>query len=411
MITFDGTLFHLRTRATSYVLRVSEGLLLHAYWGPALRQPDVLHLGIRRDGAFAPTFTLDGATVSLDSLLREYPDHGRGDFRAPAFEVEGPDGSGVSCFRYVRHTIHPGKPPLAGLPATYIEAPEEAETLEILLRDEWTGIEIILTYSVFDSYDAITRSVRFTNAGPAPVRLLRALSASVDLPESEFNFLQLSGASARERHILSQPLRSGIQSVESRRGASSHQQSPFIALLEPSATEDRGRVYGFSLVYSGNFLAQAEVDQFSQTRVAIGINPFHFTWRLEPGESFQTPEAVLVFSNEGLGGLSHRYHRLYRQRLCRGVWRDKARPILINNWEATYFDFNAEKIEAIADTAARLGIELFVLDDGWFASATTTDPRSVTGSPTSKNFPRDWPTSSGGSTPRGWNLASGSSQK
>ncbi len=391
MINFDGTLFHLRTRGTSYVLRVLDGHLLHAYWGSSLRQPEVLHLGVKRDGSFAPIFTLDGETVSLDSLLREYPDYGRGDFRSPAFEVEGSDGTTVSCFRYVKHAIQQGKAPLAGLPATYVEAPEEAETLEILLCDELTGIEIILSYSVFESFDAITRSARFVNAGAAPVRLLRALSASVDFPEADFDFLQLSGASARERHIVRQPLRSGVQSVESRRGASSHQQSPFVALLEPSATEDRGRVYGLSLVYSGNFLAQAEVDQLSQTRVAIGINPFNFTWRLNPGESFQTPEVVLIFSNEGLGGLSQRYHRLYRQRLCRGVWRDKIRPILINNWEATYFNVNAEKIEAIADTAAQLGIELFVLDDGWFGKR--DDDRSSLGdwTPNLKKLPSGLP--------------------
>ena len=366
MITFDGSVFHLRSRATSYVLQVGPtGQLLHAYWGPALHEPEVLHLYIGHGVAFSPDLVA-GTPDSLDTLPREYPDYGHGDFRSPAFQIQGPDGSTVSRFGYVSHTTQPGKPALAGLPATYAETPEEAETLEVLLRDDLAGVEVTLSYTVFEKLDVITRSARFANAGNAPVRLLRALSASLDLPGSDYDLLQLSGAWARERHIHRTPLRPGIQSIESSRGASSHQQSPFIALLDPAATEETGRVYGLSLVYSGNFLAQVEVDQLSNARVEIGINPFDFSWLLEPGQSFQTPEVVLVFSNEGLAGLSHRFHRLYRTRLCRGVWRDKVRPILINNWEATYFNFDAEKIEAIADMAGKVGIELFVLDDGWF---------------------------------------------
>ncbi|XHR28589.1 MAG: alpha-galactosidase [Chthoniobacteraceae bacterium] len=369
MITFKDSTFHLRSQATSYVLAVAaSGELVHAYWGAALREPEVLHRLNPHDVAFSPRLLQDrdGLIFSLDTAPREYPDYGRGDYRAPAFQVQAADGSTLSTFRYVSHSIRPGKPALEGLPATYVEADAEADTLEILLRDALTGVEATLSYTVFNELDAITRSARFSNTGSQPVRLLRALSASVDLPEAGFELLQLSGAWARERHVARTPLRPGTQSLESRRGASSHQQNPFIALLDPSTTEDTGRVYGLNLVYSGNFLAQAEVDQLDTTRVSIGINPFDFSWLLEPGESFQTPEAVLVFSSEGLNGLSQRYHRLYRTRLCRGPWRDKVRPILINNWEATYFEFNAEKIEAIASTAGDLGIELFVLDDGWF---------------------------------------------
>ncbi len=369
MITFKDSTFHLRSQATSYVLAIAaSGELVHAYWGAALREPEVLHRFNPHDIAFAPRLLQDRDDLifSLDTTPREYPDYGRGDFRSPAIQVQTADGSTISALRYVSHSIRPGKPALEGLPATYVEADTEADTLEILLRDALTGLEVALSYTVFNELDAIARSARFTNKGSQPVRLLRALSASVDLPEAGFELLQLSGAWARERHVARTPLRSGMQSLESRRGASSHQQNPFIALLDPSATEDTGRVYGMNLVYSGNFLAQAEVDQLATTRISIGINPFDFSWLLEPGESFQTPEAVLVFSSEGLNGLSQRYHRLYRTRLCRGLWRDKVRPILINNWEATYFDFNAEKIEAIASTAGELGIELFVLDDGWF---------------------------------------------
>lgn len=185
-----------------------------------------------------------------------------------------------------------------------------------------------------------------------------AMSASVDFADSNYQALYLPGAWVRERHIQRRDLGPGSLRLESRRGSSSHQMNPFLALLRPDATEDRGDVYGFSLIYSSNFVAQAEVEQFNQTRVSVGINPFDFSWRLEPGQSFQTPEAILVFSEEGLGGMSRTYHRLYRTRLCRGTYRDKERPILVNNWEATYFDFDADKIEAIAKEAGPLGIEL-----------------------------------------------------
>jgi len=195
---------------------------------------------------------------------------------------------------------------------------------------------------------------------------MRALSASVDLTRSDLDMLQLSGDWARERGIVRRSLAQGTQSVESRRGASSHQHNPFIALLERNADEDRGEVFAMSLVYSGNFLAQAEVDRLGGTRLSVGIDPFEFSWLLEPGEGFQTPEAVLVHSSEGLGGMSERYHELYRERLCRGLYRDAPRPVLVNNWEATYFDFDAKKILALGEEAAKLGIELLVLDDGWF---------------------------------------------
>ena len=203
--------------------------------------------------------------------------------------------------------------------------------------------------------------------------MLRALSANVDFMYSDFDLIQLSGSWARERHIIRTPLRNGGQCVESRRGASSHAQNPFIALVSKDTTEDKGEVYGFNLVYSGNFLANVEVDMYSNTRTQIGINPFDFTWNLESGEEFQTPEVVMVYSPNGLTGMSHIYHDLYRERLCRGTHRDKERPILINNWEATYFDFNNEKITDIAKEASNLGIELFVLDDGWFGERNNDD--------------------------------------
>ena len=234
------------------------------------------------------------------------------------------------------------------------------------MKDDLTGLVVELTYTAFRNFDAITRSARFINKGDKKITILNAMSASIDFMDAGYDMLQLSGAWARERHIEKRPLAPGTQSIESRRGASSHQQNPFMALITPGCTEFTGEAYGFSLVYSGNFLATCEVDQFSTTRAAIGINPYCFSWLLEPGESFQTPEAVLVYSAEGLSGMSDTYHRLYRNNLARGVHRDAPRPVLINNWEATYFAFDEEKLLEIAMAASAIGVELFVLDDGWF---------------------------------------------
>jgi alpha-galactosidase len=363
----DGTVFHLKTRCTSYVIGLDGGkhpTSLH--WGALLRlwRDAASHPAVVR--AFAPEPDPARPLVSLDSLPREYPAFGNSDFRSPAFQVLQEDGSTVSDLAHRSDRIVPGKPELPGLPSTYAESGDGVETLELELLDELVGLEVVLSYSVFPDYDAIARSVRFRNLGPRPLRLLRALSASVDLPGSGFEMLHLSGDWGRERAVFRRPLAPGIQSVGSRRGASSHQHNPFIALLEPGADEDRGEVLAMSLVYSGNFLAQAEVDQKGGTRLSIGIDPFEFSWLLEPGESFQAPEAVLVRSSEGLGGMSARFHRLYRERLCRGAYRDGRRPILVNNWEATYFDFDADKIAALGAEAGKLGIELLALDDGWF---------------------------------------------
>ncbi|GGO08275.1 alpha-galactosidase [Saccharibacillus kuerlensis] len=360
--------FHLQSAASSYIIQLVESAHpAHLYWGPKLSQElfDKRIHSIER-ASFSPNLSPEAMHVSLDTLPQEYPAYGSGDFREPAFEARYADGSTVSRLAYKRHKIISGKPELEGLPATYVENDAEADTLQIHLRDELTGLRAELSYTVFHEIDAITRSVRFINEGQDVIALGRALSASVDFNHSEFDMLQLSGSWIRERHIHRRELVPGIQRIDSKRGASSHSQNPFIALLERNAGEDHGEVYGFSLVYSGSFLGQAEVEPFGTTRVQLGLQPFDFEWRLEAGEHFQTPEAVMVRSSEGLGGMSRTYHKLYRTRLIRGQFRDKARPVLVNNWEATYFDFNAGKIKEIAAAGQELGIELFVLDDGWF---------------------------------------------
>ncbi|MBB5325724.1 alpha-galactosidase [Anoxybacillus tepidamans] len=351
----DFNLFHLQSKDTSYIFQIINGYPAHAYWGKKLRHDQSLQ-----------TLLEQQKQDFLDRLPQEYPQYGSGDFRSPAYQVHLEDGSRVTELVYEEHRIIKGKPKLEGLPATYVESDDEAQTLELVLSDKYSGLNVIMSYTVFEEHCAIARSVRFVNQGEKPLRLWRALSASIDFQDSNFDILYLSGAWSREGQVERKPLGPGLTTIESRRGVSSHQLNPFIALLRPNADEDHGDVYGFSFVYSGNFIAQAEVDQFFNTRVQIGINPFDFAWLLNPGESFQTPETIMVYSNNGIGEMSRTFHRLYRTRLCRGIYRDQERPILVNNWEATYFNFNEEKLLEIAKVGAELGIELFVLDDGWF---------------------------------------------
>lgn len=356
--------FHLQAKDTSYILKILRpGYLSHVYWGKKVRNLNYLMPFVNRSFS---AWTDNIENFSLDVIPQEYPSYGSTDLRSPAFQIELENGSTITDLKYDSYSIYKGKKKLEGLPATYVDTENEAETLEVILKDDLIGLKAVLSYTAYENYNVITRSVKFINEGNEKLKILRALSANVDFRDDDFDIIQLSGAHIRERHILRKPITVGSQSVESKRGASSHQQNPFIALLRKNADEDNGEVYGFSLVYSGNFLANVEVDQYKTTRVHIGINPFDFSWLLNPSESFQTPEAVMVYSDKGLGKLSATYHKLYRTRLSRGEYRDKERPILINNWEATYFDFNENKIKEIADTAKELGIELFVLDDGWF---------------------------------------------
>nr|WP_285858087.1 alpha-galactosidase [Paenibacillus lautus] len=361
-------IFHLQSDQSSYVIELVRGVYpAHAYWGRRIRDNRVLGLLERRGRAsFSPTPFREDASFSLDSLPQEYPGYGSGDFRQPAYQVQLANGTTVTEAEYVRHRIYSGKPKLEGLPAVYTEQDDEADTLELELFDRVSGLTIYLSYTVMKAFDAISRSVSFRNDSKENMTLLRAMSASVDMDHSRYDLLHLHGAWARERHVQRRRLSPGMQGIESRRGSSSHNHNPFLALLSEGAGEEFGEVYGFSLVYSGSFSAQVEVDQYDTARVTMGLNPFDFTWLLEPGQLFQTPEAVMVFSAEGLGGMSRRYHKMYRTRLCRGQFRDATRPVLVNNWEATYFNFNADKIEQIASAGRDLGIELFVLDDGWF---------------------------------------------
>lgn len=360
--------FHLIAKNTSYIMQIHEdGYLTHLYFGKKLRNFNCNNLlPLKERCSFSPNPNPCNNILSLDTLPQEYPSYGTSDFRVPAYSIQLENGTTITDLRYESHKITNGKPLLENLPSTYVENDNEAQTLEIVMSDSLIGLKVILYYTAYENYNVITRSVKFINNGNENLKLLQALSMSIDFNNSNYDFLHLHGAWTRERHIERTPLLIGTQSIESRRGSSSHNHNPFIALLSHNATEEHGDVYGFNLVYSGNFLAQAEVDQFKTTRVSMGINPFDFTWLLKVNESFQTPEVVMVYSSNGLGEMSRTYHKLYRNRLCRGSYRDKIRPVLVNNWEATYFDFTAEKIENIGKIAKDLGIELLVLDDGWF---------------------------------------------
>ncbi|SHJ84728.1 alpha-galactosidase [Geosporobacter subterraneus DSM 17957] len=366
--------FHLQAGDSSYIFQVyREGYLAHLYWGKRIRSNDLSRRIPYGRKPLSPTPDPWDEGFSLDTLPQEYPAFGNSDFRNPAYQVQLGNGSTVTDLRYKSHKIFKGKKRLQGLPATYVESDEEAESLEVVLCDELCGLEIVLTYTVFEKYNVLSREARLINRGKERLKILKALSGNVDFLSTDYDFLHLSGSWGRERHIERRALASGTQSIESRRGSSSHQQNPFAALLSKGADEKQGEVFAFSLVYSGNFTAQVEVDQFKTARFSMGINPFDFSWMLDPMESFQTPELVMVYSDKGLGDMSSTYHQLYRNNLCRGYYKLKTRPVLINNWEATYFDFTPEKLENIAKTAAELGLEMFVLDDGWFGKRNRDD--------------------------------------
>lgn len=360
--------FHLQGKNVSYILNILRNSQLgHLYYGKKLRHRDSFNHLYREEYRDNGTNVFEGdQTFSLDTLKQEFPAYGTTDFREPAYQILQENGSRITNFEYQEHKIYKGKPSLEGLPATYVEDENEATTLEITLYDEVIDAELVLLYTVYEDLNVITRSAKFHNNGKEKLNLTRALSANVDFFDNDFEMVHLSGSWSRERHVKTRKLEQGIQSISSARGTSSAHQNPFIAVKRPDANEYQGEVYGFSLVYSGNFLAQVEVDHYDVTRVQMGINPFDFNWLLESGGTFQTPEAVMVYSDEGLNGMSQTYHKLYRTRLAKGTWRDKPRPILTNNWEGTYFDFDEDKILSLAKDSKKLGIELFVLDDGWF---------------------------------------------
>ena len=363
--------FHLYNNEVSYIMRIMEnGQLENLYYGKKIHDKE--DFAYFHDEAMRSQMSVcipEPGLLSMQYTRQEYPSYGTGDYRSPAVTIAQENGSRIIDFKYAGHEIYSGKKEILPLPATYVERKEEAETLEVTLHDNVMDTDLILSYTIYEAYPVITRNTKFVHKGKEKIVLERAMSASVEFNDMDYEMVQLSGGWSRERYVKNRKLEMGIQSIQSLNGTCcGAEHNPFLALKRPHTTESQGEVYGFSLVYSGNYLGQVEVSTFDMTRVMMGINPEDFSWELKSGESFQTPEVVMVYSDKGLNKMSQTYHRLYRKRLMHGEWRDKARPILLNNWEATYFDFNEEKILTIAKKAKEAGVELFVLDDGWFGA-------------------------------------------
>ncbi len=360
--------FHIYNLQVSYIFKVLEnGSLGQLYFGKKLRDKESFdELLEMKKRAMAP-YTFEGnMRFSLEHLKQEYPSFGHGDMRYPAFTISHENGSSVNAYVYVSHVIYSGKHSIDGLPALYVEDDAEATTLEVTLHEAHTNTDMILYYSVYEDMPIIARHVQFIHHGNSTICLRRCMSVSLDLPDSDYEMLELTGAWCRERHIEWRKLMHGIQAVYSMRGNSSHQYNPFMVLKRYHTDENQGEAIGCALLYSGSFLGQVEVDNHEVTRLTMGIHPENFSWTLHKNESFVTPEAVLVYSDGGLNALSQTYHHIFQSRLVRGVWRDRVRPILVNNWEATYMDFSEEKLLPIIHEAKKMGVELFVLDDGWF---------------------------------------------
>lgn len=365
-ISCNNQIFSLHTKHSTYQMKVDRDFLIHTYYGPYVGDSDMSYLARCIDRGFSGN--PDGITdkgYSLDTQLLEYPSYGTGDFRNDCLRVAYADGSQVTDLKYVSHEIKEGKYGLEGLPAMY-QGEENVQTLEVVLQDVYKKLEVILYYGVFENLDVITRACKIVNKGEDKVNLLRAYSMCLDFNNKDMDFVHFYGRHAMERIMERTPLHHGIQSVGSRRGFSSHQHNPFVVLCAHDAGEDHGNCYGASFVYSGNFAAEAEVTQADCTRMTMGIHDAQFQFALQPQESFTAPEVMLSFSSEGLGTLSRNYHKAIRYHICRGKYKTARRPILINNWEATYFNFNTEKLLDIAREAKKLGIEMLVMDDGWF---------------------------------------------
>ena len=366
----EQQVFRLDAGEMSYAMQVLRGgILAHLYCGSRLDDTHIGYLlrGRKRGFAANPLEANGDRGFTLDTLPQEYAGFGVGDFRTAAVKASQADGSTTTDLRYVSHRILDGAPDLRPLPHVFLRethAKDAAQTLLITLRDDTTGLEADLQYVVFEAHSLVVRSACLRNTANIPMLLEHALSLCMDFSTADYDWITLYGRHESECNIQRTPLHHGIQSIGSLRGHSSPHYNPFMALAQPCATEEQGEVFGVALVYSGNFLAQAEVDQTNSTRLLLGLHPTDFCWQLQPQQSFQTPQAVLAFSSSGLGGMSRTFHRFFAQHLITDV--AKPRPILINNWEATEWNFTTQKVLEIAQTAAKLGVELFVLDDGWF---------------------------------------------
>lgn len=369
-ITFDEKrkIFKLDTLDSTYAIGIREGYLIHLYYGKKIPDDNLLDLPFR--GYFATispkNIHVDDYKFSLDVQPMEYSCNGSGDYRLAALSIKDSMGRTTTDIRYLDHKIYDGKPKLKGLPATYCNDDSEAQTLELITIDKFTGAKVTLYYTAFANYSVVTESVKVENTGKETFEIEKVASCCVNFPSMDYNMINLSGVWSRERRVITRHLAHGIQSVASKRGSSSHNHNPFVALVDDKGGEDFGDAFGFNLVYSGNFSADIETDYLDCTRLVMGINPIDFTWVVEPGDEFQSPEVVMVYSDSGMGKMSRTFHDLYNNNLIRGEWKNKKRPLLINSWEGSGFDFDQETLVRYAKEAKKLGIELLVMDDGWF---------------------------------------------
>ena len=360
-------IFTIQTKHTTYQFQADAyGFLLHLYYGPKV-EDEMDYILTFADRGFSGNPNDVGAdrTYSMDALPQEFPCMGTGDYRSIALAVRDSNGAYSCDLRYEGYRILEGKYALEGLPAVYAD-PGEAWTLEVYLRDPVTGLKAVLLYGVLPELDIITRSVRVKNEGTEEICIEKISSACLDFLSGDYDLITFYGRHAMERNMQRVPVEHGVQMIQSRRGASSHQYNPAMILAERNACEEFGTCYGMVFVYSGNFRGEVEKDQFNQTRAVLGLSREMFHYPLLPGEAFTAPEVILTCSGQGLQELSHQYHRCIRKHLCRGKYRDQVRPVLVNSWEAAYFHFDCHTILKLAEEAAALGMEMVVLDDGWF---------------------------------------------
>ena len=356
------------TEHTTYQMKIGPyGVLLHTYYGKRISGEDMSYLFRYSDIGFSTAMGDAGMdrTVSLDTMPQEMPSFNVGDYRVEGIRVQHGDGSYALDLRYVSHEIVKGKYGLEGLPAMY-GGNETAETLRVVLKDRTKEFFVTLLYGIYEELDIITRACLIENREEETAVMDKAVSMSMDFLTADMDIYTFNGRHEMEREVERRRLGRGVASVGSVRGTSSHQHNPFVILCRPDTEEEHGECYGFSYVYSGNFLAEAEISQLDRLRFTMGIHPSRFRILLEKGRVFTMPEVIMSYSGSGLGRLSIQFHRAIRNYLCRGKYKNSRRPVLINNWEATYFDFTGEKLISIAEEAAKLGIEMLVMDDGWF---------------------------------------------
>ncbi len=364
--TTDENVFHLQTEKTSYIFRaLPSGQLESLYYGKKIRRhKDYTFLYDKHEMGYGNTTarSQDDTKLSLDHIPLEYSAYGKGDYRLPAIQITCADDNFTTDFLYKNFAITDVKPILHGLPSSY----GKSQTLTVILEDKILGAQLHLFYTVFEECNVITRSVRLYNKSDKPFRIKSIMSMQIDLPMGDYTAISFDGAWLRERQKHEHKLTGGEFSVGSITGTSSNRHNPFFAVTSGDCNEDSGECYGFNLVYSGNHITRTEISTHGLLRVQNGINPFEFDWLVKEGSFFDTPESVMTFSAEGLNGMSLNMHRFVNEHIVRGYWKGRERPVLVNNWEGTYFNFNEKKILAIAKAGAQLGAEMFVLDDGWF---------------------------------------------